>query len=262
MTFLAPRTSDLAHPVYVGEVLSNGAFLIRGEIEGTAFALSKELFVTAGHVVKTLVAANGGGVGITAPEGSPQLVAVVRDFEEIGSDVGLLLVEHLADESIGWARPLRWANRTLRALEPVITIGYPYGLYRDSQPAQIVARAFSGHVVAVLETFKPMASSLTPFPVYETSFGAPRGLSGAPLFSVAHGEMCVDAVIIGNSKSKMLILSDEVTETSDRTVRTEQYESLSLGVACRVSAILRAESRLLGATVGSWLRERGLMAEA
>ena len=150
-------TTDLAHAVYSGDVLESGAFLIQGEIEGTAFALTSELFVTAGHVARTLAeSSRRGGVNITAPEGSPQSVAVVLDSEEIGSDMALLRVEHLAPESVQWVRYLRWADRTLGALEPVATIGYPYGFYRDAEPIQIVSRAFSGHVVAALKSFKPM----------------------------------------------------------------------------------------------------------
>lgn len=76
-------TTDLAHPVFVGDVVEN-AFLISGEIEGTAFALCHDLFVTAGHVVKTIAASSGvGGIGIAAPSGTPQRVAVVRDSEEL-----------------------------------------------------------------------------------------------------------------------------------------------------------------------------------
>jgi len=254
-------TTDLAHAVYSGNVLESGVFRIQGEIEGTAFALTSELFVTAGHVARTLADSSGrGGVNITAPEGSRQSVAVVLDSEEIGSDMALLRVEHLAPESVRWVRHLRWAGRTLGALEPVATIGYPYGFYRDAEPIQIVSRAFSGHVVAALKSFKPMGSQLVPFPVYELSFGAPRGLSGAPLFSLVGKELCVNGVVIGNSKSSMLILAQSVEETESRTVRTEHYESLSLGLASQVSAVFAHQSRILGATIGHWLTEHGLLA--
>jgi hypothetical protein len=57
-----------------------------------------------------------------------------------------------------------------------------------------------------------------------------------------------------------LILSEELEETAGRTVRTEQYESLSLGVASQITGILSAESRILHGKVGSWLEEHGLMA--
>jgi len=147
-------------------------------------------------------------------------------------------------------------------LEPVVTIGYPYGICRDTENPLIVARTFSGYVVAALPSFKPLGSKLSPFPIYELSFGAPRGLSGAPVLSLAHGQLCVDAIIIGNSRSKMLILTEEVEETAARTLRTEQYEVLSLGVASRVSGIFNERSQILGDTLGNWLVTHGLMTAA
>ena len=254
----SPLTSELVQAVYLGDLRDDGGFLIQGEVEGTAFSIAEDVFVTAGHVVRTITASDrSAGIGLTSPSGNAQRVALVRDSEELQGDVGLVKVEFLDPESRDWHGCLRWNAKQLQALQPVVTFGYPYGIHHADTGATIVSRAFSGHVVSTLESFKPLGSSLAPFRAHEISFGAPRGLSGSPLFTT-EDELLVGGVVIGNSKSQMLILqAEEVEETNGTKTKVEQYESLSLGVATAVSAILPIESRLLGNTIRGWLESRG-----
>jgi hypothetical protein len=91
------------------------------------------------------------------------------------------------------------------------------------------------------------------------SFSAPRGLSGAPLLT--NDELAVvKGVVIGNSQSKMQVLSETERQSgSDWGKTTEVYESMSLGVAVRSVVVASLHSLLLGRTIGDHLREHGLL---
>ena len=61
-------------------------------------------------------------------------------------------------------------------------------------------------------------------------------------------------MIIGNSKSRMLVHdSEEVEESTGTKTILEQYESLTLGIAVRAADIVSLSSRILGTSVGQFL---------
>jgi hypothetical protein len=259
-------TSGYAYslPVAIGEQLEGGAFVLQGEIAGTCFALGHETFLTAGHVASNLPADGAttfGIVGAYRPDSQQFVGAIVRDVEILPNDIALLQVEYVLPEAQNWFHRLRWSTKPVIPLQAVKTVGYAYGIQRvGAKKANIITRAFEGHVVAALEEFLPVGETTDPFSAYELSFQAPRGLSGAPLFGSGNPPAVV-GMVLGNSESRMLIFrGDESEVKSDGTiVHHEQYEAMSLGLAVQAKAIFDIESRILNGTVGKYLAEKGLL---
>ena len=139
------------------------------------------------------------------------------------------------------------------------TLGFPYGSTEVDNQRGIMIRGFSGEVVAGRRRFRPPGFEDPAFSVYELSFSAPRGLSGAPLL---HKDEVV-GIVIGNSDTSMLVHRSTETETVEAGERTkttiEHYEKLTLGISVRSEEILRLESVLANGTIESHLRLHGLL---
>jgi hypothetical protein len=232
---------------------------IEGEIRGTAFPVGGPYMLTAGHVIEGF----GGD-----PDFTPVIVlygpdhrfspAVIVATEVIGSDVGILRLEFIKDGSDSWLKPLRWGAEPLWGFEEVRSVGYPFGFRITPDERAIVVRGFEGHIVAWNRNFKPAGYAGGSFPVYELSFAAPRGMSGALIYN-AEGEPRVQGVVIGNSETSMLVLSSEerVTTPSATTI-VEQYDRLRLGIAVQGPHLRTLSSRLLGLTIGEHLARYSL----
>jgi hypothetical protein len=160
-------------------------------------------------------------------------------------------------ESAGWFYKPKWRRDGVNAFEPVRAVGFPYGIHRAADGVSAVQRGFQGHIVSRLPKFKPHRWRGPDFPVYEVSFAAPRGLSGAPLMNCA-GQVHVFGVVIGNHQAKMLVLESEekISEPPGVTI-IQQYESLNLGVAICADFVGGLRSSLLSSTVHEYLEERG-----
>lgn len=248
-------------PVFSAVEVPEELFKVEGEVMGTAFALGGEYMLTAGHVVTALASTpqRCGVVGLVSPDGSGIKAAKITEHELLNSDLALLRVEFVVPGSQDWFHRFKWREEALNPFEPVRTVGYGYGLQTIDDTKKVIVRGFTGHVVAALDAFKPPGWSGAAFPVYELSFTAPRGLSGAPLLN-GSGKVAVLGVIIGNSESKMVVFrSEEHTNEVGATTSFEQYEALTLGIAVQAGEVLRQSSRLLSSTLGEHLKAHGLL---
>jgi len=252
---------SMALPVLSARPSPDGTLAVVGEVNGTCCSIGGPFFLTAGHVVASAPAEKGGRlvVGIQGPDGHFK-AAEVLEGEQLPGDLGILKVSfRLYPESETWLTKIPWSERPLEPFEIVRTIGYPYGMHLVGNEQSIVIRAFQGHVVASLLKFKPAGISGPPFGVYELSFMAPRGLSGALLMN-SNGLAAAHGVVIGNSESRMLVFRSVETESQGQHSSSyEQYEALSLGIAVTAQEVLSRRSRLLSGTIREYLAAQGLL---
>jgi hypothetical protein len=228
----------IALPVFSARSAPGGAYQIEGEVQGTAFAIGGSFMLTAGHVADA--ATTEGRHAVIALEGPDGFfkAAKVIEREDLDADVALLKVEFPVEGSERWFHVFRWRETPVEAFETVRCVGYAYGIHNVDGRQSVVARGFQGEVVSRLREFKPLAWPRDPFPVYELSFMAPRGLSGAPLLN-SHGHPLVYGMVIGNSQSRMTVFrSEERLAEPDRNTTVEQYEALTLGIAVEGRTIL------------------------
>jgi hypothetical protein len=259
---MIPTTGySISFPVFTTTKTAEGAYLQHGDVLGSAFSLGSVYMLTAGHVADAVGHDQTMVVGLTSPDGFFKS-AVVSQVERLGADIALLRVEFIAPGSDSWVNPITWQEKPIEPFEIVRAMGYAYGLQVVGSQRSVVIRAFQGHVVSRLKAFLPVGWSSAPFEVYEVSFAAPRGLSGAPLLTSA-GHVMVHGIVIGNSESRMLVFRSEerVSEFNSMT-SVEQYEALSLGIAVQASAVLNQRSELLGATIREHLAKHSLLASS
>jgi V8-like Glu-specific endopeptidase len=209
------------------------------DIFGTAFPIGPNLFLTAGHVLKA--AAERAFVGLGVAIGENLRALKTTSYEIIEShDIGLI--------AIPWGRSkgFVWTISECGMLESVQSIGYPYAVDRTNM--SIVLRGFTGHIVSAR-----YLHHLSAVPkVYELSYPCPRGLSGAPVWTASRN---VAGIIIGNSISEMDVYSEKEIDTQGRAVTVyRRVEALHLGIALQTSAVIGAHSKLLGKTIGEYLR--------
>jgi hypothetical protein len=251
----------ISFPVLRVKRLPNEVFQITGVVEGTCFSLGNKFMLTAGHVAKAIEQPDmAGAVGLIEPNGRFLKGAAVIAVEVLPCDLGVLQVDFIYEESANWFYTMRWQQEPLKSFDQIRCLGYPYGMYHVEDRKALVQRAFQGHIVADLYEFTHPSIGGKPFPVYELSFPAPCGLSGSPLLT-STGKVFVTGVIIGNSRSRMLVLETEEIEQQDST-RTvvQQYESLTLGIAVQAKEVFSLKSQLLGGTFGEYLERNKLLA--
>jgi len=256
---------SISLPIFSAEPFPNEGFKIIGEIFGTCFSIGEGFMLTAGHVVREIQeSAYIGVVGLLEPESRFPKGAPIVKSEILSCDLGIIEVDFIVKESAKWFSTLSWQQKPLTMLEPVKCVGYPYGLHNVEDRKSLVIRSFQGYIVAAVNRFKPLGMEGEPFSVYELSFQAPRGLSGSPLLR-EYGKLNVTGVVIGNSKSRMLVLESEeiekqMGEKATRKTVVEQYESLSLGVAVQAEEIFGIRSELLGDAIGGYFEKNKLLA--
>ncbi|MBI1743261.1 trypsin-like peptidase domain-containing protein [Candidatus Acetothermia bacterium] len=251
---------SMALPVMPAKVLDEGRFQITASINGTCFSIGGPYMLTAGHVIaiKPKSESDALVVGIQGPDGFFKAAKVI-DAELLPCDLGLLRVEFVFPESENWFHRLKWSEHPLQPLETVRSAGYAYGMHIVEEHQSVVVRAFQGHIVSGLNNFKPLGMEGRPFSVYELSFMAPRGLSGAPLLN-ASGTVVVHGVVIGNSESRMVVFRSQEQEAENgKTSSFEQYEALTLGVAVQAEEVLQQSSLLLGTTIREHLERYELL---
>src|SRR3990172_4994834 len=248
-------------PVFRAQRREDQTFLIQTQVEGSAFPLGGEFMVTAAHVSATDSASDDATmvVGIQAPDGYFK-AAEITEVEDIGADIAVLRVSFSVPESNDWFNRFKWSRSQLDPFTPVRTVRYAYGTHTIDGNTSVVVRGFHGEVVSRLNEFRPLTMKGSPFQVYELSFLAPRGLSGAPLLN-AQGKVQIHGVIIGNTDTRMMVFrSQETIQEDAKTTIVEQYDALSLGVAVTADDILPRKSRLLGASVEKHLAVHELIA--
>lgn len=189
----------------------------RNVIFGTAFAITDELFLTAGHVVEAATSVGDlalGRLGNPVSEGRFDVVAEYELFD--GIDVALL-------RSPG-VNPVKHELSFDRfpIFHDVQAVGFGLGL--DPEYHSYVPRGFRGHIVSGHQLFGWRAQ---PF-AYELSFVPPVGMSGAALSPAGYGTL-VCGVIVGS----------QAVQIEGSTTR--------LGIAIAAEELLRIDSRLTGA---------------
>jgi hypothetical protein len=119
----------------------------------------------------------------------------------------------------------------LSTLMAIASIGFPYGY--DSKSGAVSSRGFVGNIAATRAGWDRFPGRPE---IYELSFAAPVGLSGAPLIILDH-RVC--GVVVGNHQTKMLVFTDEERLEEGAVInRVERYEVLNLGIAVRARTIL------------------------
>jgi hypothetical protein len=222
--------------------------------------------MTAAHVVNEMTAKKPNAVVMLFnPTTNVFHIAPVVNTEILDADLGIVEIE--PGQGNLWFARARWSEKLLSGFERIRAFGYPYGLHVVGDRQQIVQRSFEGHSVAHIREFLPEGMGGAPFSVYELSFATPRGLSGAPLCIFTHNNVHVCGVVIGNSKSSMLIFDSSENLTDEhrqgtKTLVVERYESLSLGIAVDVLTMKELKSSLLGSTIGAFLTENDLLPTA
>lgn len=227
--FGQPSPRMLTFPV-LAEV--GGSTLPRAfEVYGTAFPLGGDLLMTANHVIENVAATKKAlllgfvvGEDVELPNLRVCKASLVHRWPDV--DLAVFRAPGLR------LNPLNWRASILPVFHGVRTTGYAFGMNREA--LLVAPRGFTGSVV-VSRPFERFPGQ--PW-IYEVSFAAPRGLSGAPLF-LSEGPT-VSGCIIGNSETKMLVFSSaELLKAEGETVRLEQYEALTLGVVVRADEILK-----------------------
>jgi hypothetical protein len=216
------------------------------QIVGSAFPISGQVFVTAGHCLASGMKA--GWMALGRLDGQRWLTDGIVEWEIVdGLDLGFLRISK--------PRPFksfRWSTDELPMTTEVKTCGFAFGFDSDRRSADI--RAFSGHVVSSRTFFRNHARP----PVYELSFACPRGLSGAPLlYEIPNDNHYVAGVIIGNEITDMTVFSStERSREGSETVVLERLESLHLGIALQARGLMTLESSFLGKTLQEHLKRQ------
>lgn len=254
---------SLVLPLFAADRESVGVYQSRSLV-GSSFLLGDGFALTAGHVANALFANDGIGVlGLPSLDSLEELhVSEVAEVETLPHDLAILRIRLKPNVTDPRVVRFSWLASELSVFDEVWSIGYPYGTHVVEEKHRILQRAFTGTIVGNPGPYQPVGSNLEPFDAYELSFAAPRGLSGAPLVAgrVPAQSRGVAGVVIGNSSSSMLVHHSEETVSDGASVqKVIQYESLTLGVAVATTSILPLRSRLLGGTVGDYLRAQGLI---
>lgn len=255
-------TYSISLPVHIANELKGQLVQGTAPILGTCFPLGDHFMLTAGHVVTELQEAKSHSrghpaVGVFHPSTYTQIGLRIAEMELLDYDIGLLQVEFLEPNQESWLFPLHWSVEHMNLGAAIRAPGYAYADHSVGNKRFIVQRSFQGTIVSEIGIYLPMGTRGKPFGVCESSFSVPRGHSGAPLLR-DNGR--VIGVVIGNSKSKMLILDTEETSTDGKTTTIiEQYESLALGISVRARFVLGLYSKLLGSSLHDFLFRRGLV---
>lgn len=232
-------------PVIAGGHGEDSQRILVSDVFGTAFSVGNGFYLTAAHVVRG--ALEKGNVYLGYVVDRIWAAAPVSDHELLeDSDVAIV-----AAASVPSAVSLPWNMDKESMLEYVQTVGFPYAL--DTDLASINIRAFRGNVVAG-RTFRNIPSHPR---IFELSFPCPRGLSGAPLFTVDKRPK-IRGMICGNAATEMLIFQDrEEIDDGKRVEIVERYESLQLGIAIQTCSLTSISSSLLGKSIGEHVQGLG-----
>lgn len=236
---------DYVFPVVGGKKQADSDLVHVVDICGTAFSIGGNLFLTAYHVLESAVAHDDFGLGYVNQDALHR--RAVLESHSL-PELDLAVVRSPVPE----ARALRWQAEQLQMLADVQTAGFPYAL--DTASYVFTLRAFKGYVVS-----NGKFARLAPQPrCYELSFQAPRGLSGAPVWS-PDGTPTVRGVVLGNQSTEMLVFSarERLSEQSEKIV--ERFEAMQTGLALQSSALLDIRTRFFEGTLADHLSRQGLL---
>jgi hypothetical protein len=221
------------------------------EVCGTAFNIGADAYLTAGHVWKQALTHPLQALGMMDdPQTGRINLHKVTDAEVLDAhDLAVL-------EARPFGRSFRWTSEGFALQDGVHSFGYPHGFDPDSEAINI--RAFRGSIVGG-STIRELPARP---PGLEVSFPCPRGLSGAPLIRNDPKPNRVVGVILANHITEMDVYTEkETTKEGEREQVFIKTEALHLGIAIRADVVCAVESRLLGCTIGDWLRRCDLLTD-
>lgn len=226
------------------------------QIDGTAFCLADNLYLTAAHCIpRDLKEPDFIGLGFPQPPKTDiGIVPFVHAETWDEADIALVEVAHPVPKSA----PVKWRFDTVTALHDVWTAGYPHAM-DIAELGFISQRAFKGYTVSHLP-FQRIGEEKY-HEAYELSFKAPMGLSGAPLVSREKGDPVI-GIMIANRQTGLTVLDEE--EGTDDGEKKEIYYYKQVehyGVAVSSGEIGKWRPKRLGMTIEDFVRERGLLPE-
>lgn len=237
------------YDVVGGHYDKNKDFIVKN-IFGTCLSISNDIFLTAGHVIKEIEEENL-SLSIGKIANKEALHYSVLTYE-ILSDFDLAIIR--TGSKLSDVNQFKWELTELAMLDEVRTVGFPHAL--DFSRGEIYIRSFMGYVVSTSEFYRLESSPRS----YELSFIAPKGLSGAPLFSSSKIFPPLKGYVIGNSHIKIPILREAEKEADEDVTRIiESYEWSTFGVAIQVGSITNIESEILNGSLFKFLEKNNLM---
>jgi hypothetical protein len=252
-------------PVFHAEPLKEGGWkLLPSMIYGSCFSIGENYLLTARHVAETVEQTDRKlAVGAYNPVTKLFTGLLVEDYEKLPHDIALLRVAASPNVATPWCEVLCWRGKELLGFDDARCFGYAYGVRRIEDREIVNHRCFDGIVSAHLSNFLPLGMDGTaekPFPVYELSFQAPRGLSGSPLLYPVN-DLLVCGLVFGNSEHQMVVFhSKEVEEEGNVRSSYERWEGLTLGLAVTQTAIFQLKSTMLEGCIGDYLERHSRIA--
>jgi hypothetical protein len=239
-------------PILFGDRLDSATVGIK-QVFGTAFYIGNNLFLTAGHCLSKIEDGQFLGVGYPQPPKTDLGLVPFKDgetFEE--HDVGL--VETVRE--VPHVEAQKWRLDVVTALHDVWTVGYPHAL-DISDMGFVAQRAFKGHTVSHV-SFKRLSGGF--LDAYELSFMAPKGISGAPVFS--SDSATVLGLMLGMKETGMDVCREFEATDDGKTAEFVYYrQMMHYGIAVTAQSVAAIRSNKLGMTIGEYLKQQNLIAD-
>lgn len=231
-------------PLLVGEVLPIGLGV--EQLLGTAFAITKSIFFTAGHCLPKEGNLN---VCIGIESNGNYIPGFAKQYEII-EELDLGIIELIEPQDI---KAICWKSERVHDATVVSVNGYAHGM--DSENAALFNRTFVGYTVSSKRNFRFKERTVMS---YELNFICPRGLSGAPLIEENAG--LIIGMVHGNSSVEIETgtWTEKVIEKNEtRTYITS--ETMKLGEAIQNRSLLGEYSKILGMTIGEYLKKEKML---
>lgn len=221
------------------------------QVVGTAFNIGGNVYLTAKHC---LLPENGGypfAFCYQTDHDAPLIGEQVCEIERFDIDVSVARI----DREIPNIKAFPWSFEKVSMLTDVWTAGFPHA-FSSKEFGTIMHRAFKGHIV-----------TNTPFQslhferkcrIYELSFCAPMGLSGAPLFCPKPRNAVV-GLVFGNRATSLEVAKE--IEAIDDGSSTDYYmyiQRYEYGTAITSREIGSLKSQMLGMTIEEYIDRQGL----
>jgi hypothetical protein len=242
---------NLVCPILFGNRLNTETVEIK-QVYGTAFYIGNNLFLTAGHCLSKIEEGQFLGVGYPQPPKTELGLVAFKDGETF-DEHDVALVETVTD--VPHIEIQNWSLDVVTALHDVWTAGYPHAL-DISDMGFVAQRAFKGHTVSHIP-FKRLTMGGF-MDAYELSFMAPKGISGAPVFS--SGSTTILALMLGMKETGMDVCREFEATDDGKTAEFVYYrQMMHYGVAVTAQAIAKIHSKKLGMTIGEYLKQENLI---
>jgi hypothetical protein len=240
-------------PILFGNRLAPKTVDIK-QVYGTAFYIGNNLFLTAGHCLSSVEENQFLGVGYPQPPRT-DLGLIPFKHAETFEDHDVGLVETV--QEVPHVEAQKWSLDIATALHDVWTAGYPHAL-DISDMGYVAQRAFKGHTVSHIPFKRLKEGGFVD--AYELSFMAPKGISGAPLISSESASIL--GLMIGMKETGMDVCREFEATDDGKTAEYVWYrQMMQYGVAITSRAIAKIHSEKLGMTIGTYLRQEGLVQE-